>query len=70
MQSEINKTEYGRADEFQRWITELSDMKNLLSHRRANDAFLRFLRNENREMWLLFLIDVEDFRNQTDGNIL
>jgi len=70
LQSEINKTEYGRADEFQRWITELSDMKNLLSHRRANDAFLRFLRNENREMWLLFLIDVEDFRNQTDGNIL
>jgi len=70
LQSEINKTELSRADEFQHWVTELSNMSNLLSHRRANDAFLRFLRNENREMWLLFLIDVEDFRNQDEGHKL
>jgi len=65
LQTEINTTEQVRGDEFERWISELSNMQSLLSHRRANDAFLRFLRSENCETWLLFLIDVDDFRNQS-----
>lgn len=70
LQNELESTENTRADELEIWIKELSNMDTLLRHRQANDAFLKYLRNDDLEHWLLFVIDVEVFEDCSEEVLL
>jgi len=66
LQHEVEQTERVRAEEFGHWTDSFSKLETIIEYRPANEAFLRFLRQEDREHWLLFLLDVDQFQQITD----
>ena len=41
-------------------------MNNLLEHRQGIDSFLRYLRKNEKDMWLMFIIDVDVYNWNDD----